>query len=124
MRCSPRFRRTLRALMLVAALLVPACAEPEPPDAALPASSEAPPDDLTGRWSAADGPGTLILRPDGTFTLHHDLGGAPYEGTYTALDDGRLRLDVPDFAPIFMEREGEALSFRVPGGNLARYERS
>lgn len=126
MRLHPSAFRTFSGLCLAFVLALAACGEPDPSAEPPPASgSSAPtPPPVTGRWEAADGEGVLLLRDDGTFTLRHDLGGAPYEGTYAMTDGGRLRLDVPDLAPMYIERDGDVLAFLAPrGADRVLYER-
>lgn len=128
MRLHPRTDRTFLGALLACTLLLAACADPNPsPDAPADASPDAPaptpPDEVTGRWESVTGSDVLLLRPDGTFRLEHDLGGAPYEGSYRALEDGRIRLDVPSLAPFYVERDGDDLAFYAPGADRVRYER-
>lgn len=121
MRPHPRAFRTLPGILLACLFALAACGAPD--SSADPPAPNEPPTSVTGRWEASDGAGVLLLRPDGTFTLRHDLGGAPYEGTFTSTDDGRLRLDVPDLAPFYVERDGDQLAFYAPGADRVLYER-
>lgn len=95
-----------------------AAPDPDPGSAPAAAGAEI---DLAGHWVAPDAADTLTFYRDGRVAIDPSSpmqeGTEPLSGTYTVQEDGRVRLDFPSFAPVFVTLRGEdALSFMRPGG--------